>query len=108
MAHIVILFYDYLLTLNDEKQLIWSIKRFTVANVIFYLNRYVTLLGYIPILLGRSLSSERQNVGFILCSIRILALLICLTDVNILTLAHRFIVTVGLPVATPFSSIINI
>lgn len=60
----VILYYDYLLTLNNEIQFIWPAKKFTVINVVFYLNRYGTLLGHVPVLFGRyvlSLSSEQNQ-----------------------------------------------
>ncbi|KAF9446754.1 hypothetical protein P691DRAFT_707960 [Macrolepiota fuliginosa MF-IS2] len=59
-----ILYYDYLLTLGDEIRLFWS-EKLTVTIVIFYLNRYIALLGHIPIIFGRyllSLSSDRTQV----------------------------------------------
>ncbi|KAF8338615.1 hypothetical protein F5887DRAFT_982075 [Amanita rubescens] len=44
----VMLFYDIMLTFADEVELIWS-RRFSFVSVLWYLNRYVTPLGYIII-----------------------------------------------------------
>ncbi|PPQ87416.1 hypothetical protein CVT25_008112 [Psilocybe cyanescens] len=47
----VILYYDYILTFRDEYNLYWTSKtRFSFATVLFYLNRYATILGHIPML----------------------------------------------------------
>ncbi|KAJ3569708.1 hypothetical protein NP233_g4882 [Leucocoprinus birnbaumii] len=62
----VILYYDYLLTINDEIQLIWPNKSLGVVSLVFYLNRYVSLLGHVPFLVGiyiLSLSPEKSQAG---------------------------------------------
>jgi hypothetical protein len=66
MARVVILYYDYLLTLNDEIRFLWPAKRLTVMTSVYYMNRYITLLGHLPLLFGRhllSLSSEKGQVS---------------------------------------------
>ncbi|KAJ7728693.1 hypothetical protein DFH07DRAFT_757192 [Mycena maculata] len=45
-----LLFYDYFLTLNWEVSRYWGSK-LAFANVLFYLNRYGTLFGTIPVVL---------------------------------------------------------
>lgn len=51
MITTAILYFDYLVTLPDEIRRIWF-SRFTGATVLFLLNRYVPIIGYIPILLS--------------------------------------------------------
>jgi len=43
---LAVLYYDHLLTLPWEIDLIWK-ARFTLVSFIFLLNRYLTPLGYI-------------------------------------------------------------
>ncbi|PPQ71634.1 hypothetical protein CVT26_010595 [Gymnopilus dilepis] len=55
-AAFVILYYDYLLTLKTEIKWYWcSIdnqpRRFSLARVLFFLNRYVSIIGNIPVIL---------------------------------------------------------
>jgi hypothetical protein len=45
---LVILYYDYLLTLPLECSRYWG-SRITLASGFFYLNRYLALLGHIPV-----------------------------------------------------------
>ncbi|KAJ7101344.1 hypothetical protein B0H15DRAFT_796166 [Mycena belliarum] len=45
-----LLFYDYFLTLEWEVSRYWG-SRLTVPNALFYLNRYATLLGTIPVVI---------------------------------------------------------
>ena len=56
MVILVILYYDYLLTLKTEIKWYWcSIdnqpRRFSLARVLFFLNRYVSIIGNIPVIL---------------------------------------------------------
>lgn len=63
-----VLYFDYLLTLGDEVRFVWPTKRLTLVAIVFYLNRYISLLGYIPILFGRyllTLSSDKNKVFWI-------------------------------------------
>ncbi|GAW06353.1 hypothetical protein LENED_008271 [Lentinula edodes] len=47
-----IVIYDYLLTFDAEVERYWKQKtRFTFATTLFYVNRYLNLLGLIPIIL---------------------------------------------------------
>lgn len=48
-ASMVILFYDFLLTLGKESKLFWERPAWSSAAVLFYLNRYGGLSGYIAI-----------------------------------------------------------
>jgi len=43
VAATILLYYDYLLTLQDEIRCIWK-RKFSFATVLFFVNRYVTLL----------------------------------------------------------------
>lgn len=44
------LYYDYMLTLKDEIAFIWNRKSGSVT-VLYFLNRYISLAGNIPVLL---------------------------------------------------------
>ncbi|KAF9466478.1 hypothetical protein BDZ94DRAFT_1319363 [Collybia nuda] len=46
----VILYYDYALTLPDEVERFWATRSLTWASSFFYINRYLTLLGHIPVM----------------------------------------------------------
>ncbi|KAF8994455.1 hypothetical protein BDQ17DRAFT_1366787 [Cyathus striatus] len=62
---IVILFYDYFLTLPEEVERFWKTKRISWASTFFYLNRYLSLLGHIPVafqIFWESRASERLNL----------------------------------------------
>ena len=45
-----ILYYDYLLTFQLEVDRLWSVGRYTWASVLFFVNRYLALLGHIPVI----------------------------------------------------------
>ncbi|KAI0328545.1 hypothetical protein GY45DRAFT_1254664 [Cubamyces sp. BRFM 1775] len=45
-----ILYYDYSLALGTEVDRFWRVGRWTFANVLFVLNRYLALLGTIPVI----------------------------------------------------------
>lgn len=45
----VILYYDYLLTVPAEVERFWSSKSFTWTCFFFYLNRYLSVLGHVPV-----------------------------------------------------------
>ncbi|KAF8737110.1 hypothetical protein AX14_013466 [Amanita brunnescens Koide BX004] len=47
----VMLFYDIMLTFADEVELIWS-QKFSLVTVLWHINRYVTPLGYIIIIVS--------------------------------------------------------
>ena len=46
-----IVLYDYCLTFIAEVERCWVVRRLNWSLGFFYLNRYLTLLGYIPIML---------------------------------------------------------
>ncbi|KZP23491.1 hypothetical protein FIBSPDRAFT_1042930 [Athelia psychrophila] len=46
----VILYYDYSLTFADEVERFWNRNNFTWASTFFFINRYLVLLGNIPVL----------------------------------------------------------
>ncbi|KAF8165996.1 hypothetical protein B0H34DRAFT_763490 [Crassisporium funariophilum] len=51
-ASFIILYYDYFLTLPDERDRFWaSPKKLSVASGLFYLNRYLSFLGHVPVML---------------------------------------------------------
>lgn len=45
-----LLVYEYCLTLSLEVERFWSSKRLTWSSFLFYLNRYFTLCGHVPLL----------------------------------------------------------
>ena len=45
-----ILYYDYLLTLSWEVERVWKTSGLNWGAGLFYLNRYVGLLGHIPVI----------------------------------------------------------
>ncbi|KAF9007646.1 hypothetical protein BDQ17DRAFT_1351056 [Cyathus striatus] len=64
-ASLVILFYDYFLTLPEEVERFWKTKRINWASTFFYLNRYLSMLGHIPVafqIFWESRASERLNL----------------------------------------------
>ncbi|KAF9534350.1 hypothetical protein CPB83DRAFT_330507 [Crepidotus variabilis] len=51
-AALVLLYYDYALTLSDEIERFWVAKpKLTIASALFYTNRYLSLFGHLPNLL---------------------------------------------------------
>jgi len=50
LAAFTILYYDYFLTLPMEVERFWPQKTFSWAVLLFYLNRYMSLLGHIPVI----------------------------------------------------------
>ena len=46
-----ILYYDYLLTFGEEVRFFWGRKRTNSVTVLFFLNRYVSILGNVPVIL---------------------------------------------------------
>ncbi|EJD03110.1 uncharacterized protein FOMMEDRAFT_156482 [Fomitiporia mediterranea MF3/22] len=63
LAAIVILYYDFVLTFHQEIQRIWK-QKISIVSCIFVLNRYLTCLGYIPIVyfLFNSPTSDKAYV----------------------------------------------
>lgn len=48
--HQALLFYDYCLTLGTEIEYFWKRARVSAVSTLFVLNRYLTLLGQMPII----------------------------------------------------------
>ncbi|EJD03109.1 uncharacterized protein FOMMEDRAFT_28692 [Fomitiporia mediterranea MF3/22] len=65
LAAIVILYYDFALTFRQEIQRIWK-QKISIVSCIFVLNRYLTCLGYIPIVyfLFNSPDSDKACTAF--------------------------------------------
>jgi hypothetical protein len=53
---LVILYYEYALTFSMEVERFWP-QRFSWASCFFYLNRYLSLLGHIPVTMEYFLQS---------------------------------------------------
>jgi len=62
---IVVLYYDYVLTFSMEVQRFWPQRGFSWAVFFFYLNRYLSLLGHIPLVIEYFFHrlSNALNVG---------------------------------------------
>lgn len=57
-----ILYYDYALTLPMEIDRFWATRSISWASGFFYLNRYLTLLGHIPLVVWQAyLDSHTLN-----------------------------------------------
>lgn len=67
---LVVLFYDYALTLSNEIRNIWPSK-VTAATIIFYVNRYISLIGYAVILYFHFMVPNKQAVSLYLLSHRV-------------------------------------
>ncbi|KAL5514378.1 hypothetical protein ACEPAG_2466 [Sanghuangporus baumii] len=46
-----ILYYDYLLTFGDEVRFFWRRRKANSVTILFFLNRYLSILGIIPVVL---------------------------------------------------------
>jgi len=64
LVAIVVLYYDYALTFSMEVQRFWTQRTFSWALFFFYLNRYLSLLGHLPVIVEYFASgiSEAPNV----------------------------------------------
>ncbi|KAF9525425.1 hypothetical protein CPB83DRAFT_818587 [Crepidotus variabilis] len=51
LVSITILYYDYCLTFAIELERMWRRSSFSLAVVLFYVNRYVNIFGHIPVML---------------------------------------------------------
>ncbi|KAF9485255.1 hypothetical protein BDN70DRAFT_871667 [Pholiota conissans] len=49
-ASFALLYYDYLLTLPTEVSRFWNSRRLTWASSLFYGNRYISLIGHVPVM----------------------------------------------------------
>ena len=56
-----ILLYDYCLTLIAEVERCWSARQLNWGLGFFYLNRYLTLFGHVPIMLQFFWSTSNPN-----------------------------------------------
>ncbi|KAF9003226.1 hypothetical protein BDQ17DRAFT_1355765 [Cyathus striatus] len=92
-ASLVILFYDYFLTLSEEVERFWKTKRTNWASTFFYLNRYLSLLGHIPIafqIFWESRASERLNICLQLLSYHQYLAVVIQTIVGILLIMRTY------------------
>ncbi|KAG6905712.1 hypothetical protein DXG01_001159, partial [Tephrocybe rancida] len=51
LVSFTILYYDYALTLPAEIDRFWTSRTISWVSVFYYLNRYLTLFGHIPVML---------------------------------------------------------
>ncbi|KAE9403556.1 hypothetical protein BT96DRAFT_878637, partial [Gymnopus androsaceus JB14] len=58
LGSFTMLYYDYFLTLGREVNLFWMYPSFACAPVLFYLSRYLSLLGSIPVMISVFLVSD--------------------------------------------------
>ncbi|KAI0830123.1 hypothetical protein BC628DRAFT_1416450 [Trametes gibbosa] len=55
----VLLYYDFLLTFRQEVERYWT-GTFSLASFLFFMNRYLSLLGHIPVIFGLFYSSTNS------------------------------------------------
>ena len=53
--------YDYCLTFIAEVERCWAVRRLSWSLGFFYLNRYLALFGYIPVMLALFWSTSNTN-----------------------------------------------
>lgn len=46
----VVLYYDYFMTLDQEIKFFWN-KKLNVVNILFFVNRYLSIFGTVPVIL---------------------------------------------------------
>jgi len=62
VASFVVLYYDYILTLSDELDRYWVRRRkMTIATILFFLNRYLSIFGYMPFFISYFWPSSGPN-----------------------------------------------
>jgi hypothetical protein len=49
LVSFAILYYDYVITLSMEVERFWTFQSFTWASFFFFLNRYLSVVGHIPV-----------------------------------------------------------
>ncbi|KAG6907218.1 hypothetical protein DXG01_009874 [Tephrocybe rancida] len=60
--HPAILYYDYALTLPAEIDRFWSTRTISWVSGFYYLNRYLTLFGHIPVMVQQYWAFEGPSV----------------------------------------------
>ncbi|KZP23494.1 hypothetical protein FIBSPDRAFT_952015 [Athelia psychrophila] len=74
-----VLYYDYVLTFGDEVERFWNRNNFTWASLFFFMNRYLVVLGNIPVMFQsfwarRDLSDKNLIIVGILLIARVYAM----------------------------------
>lgn len=62
LVSFVILYYDYALTLPAEVERFWSSKSLSWASSFFYVNRYLSLFGHIPVMIKYLRPSKTREI----------------------------------------------
>ncbi|EJC99205.1 uncharacterized protein FOMMEDRAFT_31296 [Fomitiporia mediterranea MF3/22] len=70
---LTILYYDYFLTLGREIRLIWR-KKSNLVAIVFFLNRYVSILGSVPIILQTYANWSKDVIVAVIVVLRTYAL----------------------------------
>ncbi|KAI0371229.1 hypothetical protein BV20DRAFT_1017181 [Pilatotrama ljubarskyi] len=69
LAGVVILYYDFFLTFGEEYHRVWKNPR-TISSILFYLNRYLPILGDIAVNTGNFYIFSSEQVSLVPCSCR--------------------------------------
>ena len=67
-SFLVIIFYDYFLTIDDEVERFWD-RRPSMPTVLFFMNRYLPLLSIVPAALQEGLFGLSHDVRMLHTSI---------------------------------------
>ena len=59
LSHLVIILYDTILTLSQEKDLVWG-RQFRLAAVLYMMARYGTVLYFLALILGLNIATTAQ------------------------------------------------
>lgn len=65
LGALALLYYDYALTINDELEYYWSPPSLSLSFALFVLNRYVGLLGSIPVFFEYTMAFAEQRCDHI-------------------------------------------
>ncbi|THV06553.1 hypothetical protein K435DRAFT_482730 [Dendrothele bispora CBS 962.96] len=92
LVAIVIPYYDFLLTFGDEVELFWQYPSRSFVTILFYVNRYLALLGNVPILYFRFL--PKQAKGSVSIKTLVTVLLIYFRSCQGIVLYNQFFMSI--------------
>ncbi|KAI0362263.1 hypothetical protein OH77DRAFT_38378 [Trametes cingulata] len=89
-----LLYYDYVLTVFNEFQYFWRSANMSIISVLFAVNRYLGLLGPIPIAVEyfADLSEKTYHQGYAICSQAIVAIMLVIRTYALYDRSRRILV----------------
>ncbi|KAI0787570.1 hypothetical protein C8Q74DRAFT_616242 [Fomes fomentarius] len=68
LAALCVLYYDYILTITSEIRFVWGSPSISPSFVLFVANRYVGILGHIPVFFEYLLDSSEHTYAVLFMS----------------------------------------